>query len=34
MAKGSYRDLFVILGKWLWLYLEIFLKTKGLLGNL
>jgi hypothetical protein len=34
MVKRSYRDLFGIFGKWLGLYLEIFLKTRGLLGNL
>jgi hypothetical protein len=34
MAKGSYRDLFGISGKWLGLYLEIFSKIRGLHGNL
>jgi hypothetical protein len=34
MAKGSYKDLFGISEKWLGLYLEIFSKTMGLLGNL
>jgi hypothetical protein len=34
MMKTSYRDLFGISRKWLGLYLEIFLKTRGLLGNL
>jgi hypothetical protein len=29
MAKRSYRDLFGISGKWLGLYLELFLKIKG-----
>jgi hypothetical protein len=34
MAKISYRDLFGISGKWIGPYLEIFSKTRGLLGNL
>jgi hypothetical protein len=29
MAKRSYRDLFGIFGKWLGLYLELFLKIRG-----
>jgi hypothetical protein len=32
-GEKSYRDLFGISRKWLAVYLEIFLKTKGLLGN-
>jgi hypothetical protein len=32
--KKNFEDLFVIFGKWLGVYLEIFLKTRGLLGNL
>jgi hypothetical protein len=34
MAKRSYRDLFGISEKWLGVYLELFLKTRGLLKNL
>jgi hypothetical protein len=34
MAKRSYRDLFGISGKWLGVYFELFLKTRGLLKNL
>jgi hypothetical protein len=34
MVKENSGDLFVIFGKWLGVYLEIFLKTRGLLGNL
>jgi hypothetical protein len=34
MEKRSYRDLFVISGKWLGVFLEIFQKLGGLLGNL
>jgi hypothetical protein len=34
MMKRSYRDLFAISGKWLGVYLELFLKTRGLLQNL
>jgi hypothetical protein len=34
MEKRSYRDLFEISGMWLGVYLEIFLKTRGLPGNL
>jgi hypothetical protein len=29
MANRSYRDLFGISGKWLGLYLELFLKIRG-----
>jgi hypothetical protein len=34
MAKRSYRDVFGISGKWLGVYLELFLKIRGLLENL
>jgi hypothetical protein len=34
MVKRSYRDLFGISEKWLEAYLELFLKTRGLLENL
>jgi hypothetical protein len=34
MKKRSYRDLFGISRKWIGVYLEIFSKTRGLLGNL
>jgi hypothetical protein len=34
MVKRSCGDLFVISGKWLWVYLELFLNTSGLLENL
>jgi hypothetical protein len=33
MAKRSYMDPYGISGKWLGVYLEIFLKTMCLLGN-
>jgi hypothetical protein len=31
MVKKSYRDLFGISGKWIWVYLELFSKTRDLL---
>jgi hypothetical protein len=33
-GEKNFRDLFVISRKWLGVYLEIFSKTRGLLGNL
>jgi hypothetical protein len=32
-GEKNFEDLFVISEKWLGVYLEIFLKTRGLLGN-
>jgi hypothetical protein len=32
--EKNFGDLFIISGKWLGVYLEIFSKTRGLLGNL
>jgi hypothetical protein len=33
-GERNFEDLFAISGKWLGVYLEIFLKTRGLLRNL